>query len=309
MADALLHIKDAYYFDVPKALWPNHYQSLDEVPAFLRKAHPDASLEDFHHAMAGKILIPQALGGELKNLYEPASGLCISKFMVLEVVVAIFLYVVFNKLAERIKDGEVPRGKFWNALEAVLIYVRDEIAHPALHDDAHRFLPVLWTLFFFILGCNLLGIIPWLGAATGSFSVTLSLAAVTFLAGLVVGTFRLGLVGYWKNLVPHMHLPVWLQPLKLMIFAIELLGLLIKHGVLGVRLLANMVAGHLVLLAILGLIVEAAGGTFGSWAITTFISVLGSTLFSVLELGVAFLQAYVFTFLSALFISAAVHHH
>lgn len=309
MADALLHISDAYYFEVPKSLWPNNYQSLDQVPAFLRKAHPDASLEEFQHAMAGKILIPQPFGGELKNLYEPASGLCISKFMLLSVVVAIALYVLFNKLAEKIKHGEVARGKFWNALEAVLVYVRDNIAHPALHDDAHRFLPVLWTLFFFILGCNLLGMIPWVGAPTGSFSVTLSLAAVTFLSGIVAGSFRMGLVGYWKNLVPHMDLPMWLQPLKVMIFAIEVLGLFIKHGVLGVRLLANMVAGHLVLLAILGLIVEAANGSFGSWATTTFISVLGSTLFSVLELGVAFLQAYVFTFLSALFISAAVHHH
>jgi F-type H+-transporting ATPase subunit a len=85
------------------------------------------------------------------------------------------------------------------------------------------------------------------------------------------------------------------------------LGLLIKHVVLGIRLLANMVAGHLVLLAIMGLAVAAAGTS--NWGLTAVISVLGSANFSLLELFVAFLQAYVFTFLSALFIGAAVHHH
>ena len=94
-----------------------------------------------------------------------------------------------------------------------------------------------------------------------------------------------------------------------MIFAIELVGMFIKHAVLAVRLLANMVAGHLVLLGILGIIVGAASASHGIWLTATTISVVGSTLFSILELFVAFLQAYVFTFLSALFIGAAVHHH
>jgi len=97
--------------------------------------------------------------------------------------------------------------------------------------------------------------------------------------------------------------------LKPMIFAIEMLGLLIKHGILAVRLLANMVAGHLVLLGIMGLITAAATATLGTWATVTAISVVGSALFSLLELFVAFLQAYIFTFLSALFIGAAVHQH
>ena len=133
-------------------------------------------------------------------------------------------------------------------------------------------------------------------------------AAVTFVTGLVVGSMRFGIVGYWKNQVPKMGLPVALAiPIVPMLFAIEVLGLFIKHAVLGVRLLANMVAGHLVLLAIMGLAVAAAGTS--TWPLTAGISVVGSALFSLLELFVAFLQAYVFTFLSALFIGAAVHHH
>jgi F-type H+-transporting ATPase subunit a len=97
--------------------------------------------------------------------------------------------------------------------------------------------------------------------------------------------------------------------LKPMIFAIEMLGLCIKHLILAVRLLANMVAGHLVLLGIMGLISAAATYSMGMWATVTGISVVSSALFSLLELFVAFLQAYIFTFLSALFIGAAVHQH
>src|SRR5690606_6500265 len=155
---------------------------------------------------------------------------------------------------------------------------------------------------FFILFCNLFGLIPWMGAATGAFGTTLALALVTFLTGLIAGTIKFGPIGFWKNQVPHMDLALWLKPLALLIFVIEVVGLLIKHGVLSVRLLANMVAGHLVLLGIMGLIEKSAdAGTF-QWAIVTTIAVVGSALFSLLELFVAFLQAYVFTFLSALFI-------
>jgi F-type H+-transporting ATPase subunit a len=111
------------------------------------------------------------------------------------------------------------------------------------------------------------------------------------------------------NQVPHMDLPWYMAPIKVLIWAIEVVGLLIRHGVLAVRLLANMVAGHLVLLAILGLAVGVEGALSPSWLITAVISVLGSVCFSVLELFVAFLQAYVFVFLSALFIGSAVHQH
>ena len=150
--------------------------------------------------------------------------------------------------------------------------------------------------------------LPWLGAPTASFSVTLALALVTFATVVVAGTMRFGVVGFWKNQVPHMGLP-WCMAISSCRWCslIEVLGLFIKHAVLGVRLLANMVAGHLVLLAIMGLAVAAAASSTGR--MTASISVVGSALFSLLELFVAFLQAYVFTFLSALFIGAAVHHH
>src|SRR6267378_1550784 len=96
MADPILHIKDSYYFDVPKALW--RYQSLNSIPAFLREAHPHATLQEFKHELDGKIIIPQPVG-TLRNLYTRESGFCISRFMILELVAVAVLVVVFRRLS------------------------------------------------------------------------------------------------------------------------------------------------------------------------------------------------------------------
>ena len=295
MADPVLHIKDAYFFEVPHALWNPHHQSLDEVPEFLVRAHPHAGLEEFNHALQGKILIPQPFG-TLKNFYQKESGLCISKFMILELLVAVGLLLVFSRFSKRIAGGATAKGKFDNLLEMLLLFVRDQIARPAIGGHAaDKYVPLLWTFFFFILSCNLLGLIPWAGTATGAFGTTIALAGIVLCTSIGSGLKTFGPKWLWYGFVPTMDLPWYMQPLKLMIFVIEVVGMVIKHTVLGVRLLANMVAGHLVLLGILSM--------------ATVISVLGATLFSGLELFVACLQAYIFTFLAALFIGAAVHHH
>lgn len=312
MADPVLHIKDSYYFEVPKFLWRYNYESLHEAPEFLVKAHPEATVEDFNRELSGKILIPQPFG-TLKNLYEKDEkewGFAISKFMVLELFAAIIVGAVFIRLARRVQTGERPQGRWWNLLEAMVVFVRDEIARPSIgKHDADRFVPLLWSMFFFILVSNLLGLVPWLGTPSGAWGTTLGLACVTLATTLGAGMVKFGPIGFWVNQVPHMELAPWMFPLKIIIFLIEVVGLFIKHIVLSVRLLANMVAGHLVLLAILGFIVTAATLATPKWAAVTSISVIGSALLSLLELFVAFLQAYIFTFLSALFIGAAVHRH
>jgi F-type H+-transporting ATPase subunit a len=265
--------------------------------------------------------------------------------MILEVALAAILFFLFTRLARTLASGEPPKGRFANLFETFILFIRDQVARPAIdsHDDhghdghdghgehghgaqvqggpaaalavahAHegdRFVPLLLTIFFFVLGCNLLGMLPWAGSPTASFSVTLALAGVTLATVVIAGMMKFGPLGFFVNQVPSMDLPLPLAiVLKPMIFGIEMLGLLIKHGILAVRLLANMVAGHLVLLGIMGLITAAATATLGTWATVTSISVVGSALFSLLELFVAFLQAYIFTFLSALFIGAAVHQH
>lgn len=338
----IYHLKDAYYFEVPKPLWRQGWTTLEEVPGFLRAPFDGdgatmPSVAKFNAAMDGKILIPQPFG-ELDSLYEKKSGFCISKYMILEVVLAAILLFVFARLASRLRSGAAPQGRLANFFEAFIVYIRDNIARPAIdshddhgHDDhsehhghagghshaaviavheGDRFVPLLLTLFFFVLGCNLFGMVPWAGSPTASFSVTLALASVTFGTVVIAGMAKFGVVGFFTNQVPSMDLPLPMAILlKPMIFAIEMLGLCIKHLILAVRLLANMVAGHLVLLGIMGLITTAATYSLGMWATVTGISVVSSTLFSILELFVAFLQAYIFTFLSALFIGAAVHHH
>ena len=266
------------------------------------------SSPDTNHQLDGKILIPQPFG-QLKNLYEKDAGFAISKFMIIELIVAIVIAASFIWLAKKMRGDVRPKGKCWNMFEAVLLYFRDQVARPAIGGkEADKFVPFLWTLFLFILGMNLMGMIPWVGAPTGAFGVTFGLAVITFVTVLFFGMKKFGIVGFWKNQVPHMGLP-WYMAIVIvpMIFAIEVLGLVIKHMVLSVRLLANMVAGHLVLLAVMGLAVAAAGSSM--WGVTAGISVTGSALFSCLELFVAFLQAYIFTFLSALFIGMAIHHH
>ena len=277
----------------------------DEAPAWSQK-----KITAYNKALDGKILIPQPFG-TLRNLHQPESGFCISKFMIIEVIVALLAALLFIRLANRMRTSDRPKGRVWNFFESILLFMRDEVAVPAMgKKDAKRFMPLLWTIFFFILGLNLMGMVPWVGAPTGAFAVTLGLAAVTLLTGFIMGTIKFGPLGYWKNQIPSMDLPLWISIfVKPLIFAIEVLGLFIKHMVLGIRLLANMVAGHLVLLGVMGIAFSVQGAMSDSWWIAAPVSVIGSTIFSVLELFVAFLQAYIFTFLSALFIGAAVHHH
>jgi F-type H+-transporting ATPase subunit a len=342
--DPILHIKDSYYFEVPKFMWQRHYKSYEEVPQFILAHYPEnqrPTLEQFDEALSGKILLYPQPFGELKNLYEPKSGFCISKFMIIELVVAILLLVIFTSIAHRMPRGAPLRGRFWNFFEAILLFFRDQVARPAIgghasghhgdaghagqehgHDahairaaqrnpyaEADLFLPLIWTLFFFILFCNLMGMLPWVGAPTSAWGATLALACVTLLSVFVGGIAKFGPLGFWANQVPAMDLPIWLWPLKPIIFVIEVASLLIKHAVLSIRLLANMVAGHLVLLGILGLILGVAEASIATYSAVASVSVLGTTALNFLELFVAFLQAYVFTLLSALFIGAAVHSH
>ena len=132
MSDPILHIKDAYYFEVPRSLWRHHYADLEEVPAFLRDGNPDVhDPHEFEEALHGKILIAQPFG-ELKNLHEPESGFCVSKFMILEVVVAAIIALIFIRLAVRMRGGGAPKGKLWNLFEAFLLFLRDEVVRPAL---------------------------------------------------------------------------------------------------------------------------------------------------------------------------------
>jgi F-type H+-transporting ATPase subunit a len=281
------HVKDADYFHFPR--WFTGAE-----------AHGHAALPQ--PLMLQEPLVPRM------GVLEPLD-LKFTKFMVIEVIAAILVAFAFIWLANRVSTGDRPKGGLWNLLEVFLVFIRDQVARPAIgHHDADKFLPFLWTLFFFILGCNLFGMIPWMGSPTGALAVTGTMAIITFLVVIGAGMAKLGPIGFWKAQVPHMDLPPALAiVLKPMIFAIEILGLFIKHFVLAIRLLANMMAGHFVVAVIMGFI--AASATSMAFYGVAPASVLGAVAISLLELFVAFLQAYIFTFLAALFIGMAVHEH
>jgi F-type H+-transporting ATPase subunit a len=233
--------------------------------------------------------------------------------MVIEVGVAIILFLLFTWLAKKIVGGGAPKGKAWNFFESFLTFIKTDIVEKGIEPpESKKFMPLFWTLFLFILGCNLAGMIPWVGSPTAALALTAVLALVVFLVGAFVGIKKFGVVGYLKNLCPHLGLPTYLAIFIVpMVWFIEFASLFIKHTILAIRLLANMVAGHLVLLGIMGLAfgTHAASMHVGSWSALSVIAILGTTVLSFMELFVAFLQAYVFTLLAALFIGSATHHH
>ena len=279
------HVQDQPYFEIPNG---TQYPTPIPIPNPLGYTYEKPMV----HAPKG-----------LETFVGPISFQP-TKFVVLELIAALIIAAVAIPYARRVKGGDAPKGKFWNMVDSVICYVKDELAEPAIGKaDAKRFLPLLWTIFFFVLILNLLGMIPGLGAATGSISVTAALAMVIFAVVVGAGSKKMGIWGFWKAQVPHMELPSWLSPILIpMIWLIEVFGMFVKHFVLAIRLFANMFAGHLVLAVFVGLI-----GVFG-WVTSVAVGP-GMLGVSVLELLVAFIQAYVFTFLSALFIGAAVHPH
>jgi F-type H+-transporting ATPase subunit a len=238
-----------------------------------------------------------------------------TKFMILELLVAVLIWLAYSGLAARIENGDPPRGPFWNFLEWMLLFIRDQIARPTIGEhDADKYLPFLWTLGLFILFNNLLGMIPWMGSPTANVYVTGALALCSFILMHGAAIAKMGFFHYVRSLWPHIDLPpmfgigtVFGFLIKLMIFVIELLGTVIKSFVLAVRLFANMFAGHVVLATILLFIIAARNLPLLGWGSISLLSVLGVVALSLLELFVAFLQAYLFVFLTSLFTGMALH--
>jgi len=215
--------------------------------------------------------------------------------------IAALLCIVTTLLAlrahnRRTREGKAPSG-FGNGLEALVLYLRNEVVLPNIGPHGNGYVPFLLTLFFFILFANLLGLVPYGATATGNISVTATLAIITFVVIEIAGMKAQGW-GYINTIVfwPHdMSLPmkIFISPI---LTPIEIIGKLTKPFALAIRLFANMVSGHVVLLALLSLIF-----TFGSWLLVP-VPLLMATGIVVLELFVAFLQAFIFTLLSSVFI-------
>jgi F-type H+-transporting ATPase subunit a len=200
-----------------------------------------------------------------------------------------------------------------NGLEAVCEYIRKEIAQPALGPYTDRFIKYIWSVFFFVLTVNLLGLLPIPsisnlfgvhlgGTATGNIWMTATLAIIT-MGMMVVNGLRLGGKTYIAHFCPG---PLAMAPL---LVPVEIIGLVAKVFALAVRLFANMLAGHILLAVLLSFIMVAGAKSTGLGLGVGFIVVLGSVAINMLELFVAFLQAFIFTFLTTLFIGQSIVFH
>ena len=219
----------------------------------------------------------------------------LSKHGLMLIISSILLIWIFCVLYR--KNAKAPTG-LTNFLELIVIFIRDQIAVEYLgEEDGRRMTPFFCTLFFFILCLNLLGAIPLFSTATANINVTGALAVVTLCFMIFGAIQKNGLRGFLKALTPS-GVPF---PILIMIVPLEFLGLFIRSFALMLRLFANMFAGHIVIFALLGLVVLLGVVALPAVALALFISIF--------EIGIAFLQAYIFTLLSAIFIGLMYHPH
>ena len=196
------------------------------------------------------------------------------------------------------RSGKLMRNKFAQLLEVYILFVRDEVVYPIIGEhDGRRMLPFFLTVFFFILSMNLLGMVPWGGTATGNVNVTAGLAIIAFLVIQGMGMAKNGVIHHLKGMVPS-GLPAFVVPIMI---PVELVGMLAKPFALCIRLFANMVAGHAVILAFLGLIFMAKSYVMAP------LPIAGVVFISLLEVFIAHLQAFIFTILTCLFTSMTMH--
>ena len=238
------------------------------------------------------------------------ADLSITRHLIFALLSMVIVGGIFIYLAQKYKKGigrmEAPHGVLQNMMEVMVVFVRDEIAKPNIQGDKWRkFLPYLLTAFFFILVANILGLVPFAGAATSNIAVTGVMAVMTFVIGLLYGS-----ADHYKELFTGP--PDAPGFVRVILVPIEIIGLVMRHLALAIRLFANMLGGSLIIFSLLGLIfiMNVVFGEAVAWG-TTIISI-GFTVFILLvKLLVAFIQAYVFTALSALFIGMSVeeHHH
>lgn len=247
--------------------------------------HQEAGAEFIMHHITDSDVIPIHLFG---------FDISITKHIIMMWIASGILILTFSLIFR--KPKLVPHG-LANFFEFLISYLEEDVMRPYLGSHSRRYAPYLLTAFFFILTCNLLGLVPFGSTATSNISVTAALALLTFFMVQISGIKNHGFIGYFKGIIPP-GLPIFVLPIMI---PVEFIGMMTKHFALAIRLFANMTAGHVVIFALLGLIF-----TFKNWFVGGI--TLGGILFvSLLEILIALIQAYIFTILSSVFIGMAVH--
>ncbi len=249
----------------------------------------------------------EGLGGSLERFGEVLGYYGFTKQVFLFLLAGVITVAVFLYQARQARRERVPRG-FANFLETAMLFVRDQMVRPFMGEHGDRYLPMIWSFFFFIAISNLLGMVPFFdflghggNTPTGSIFLTASLAICSFFLYHGLGIREQGFFPYLKNLFPHV--PIFVLPI---IIAVELLAHLVRPCALAIRLFANMLAGHIMLSTILGF--TAVWVNWLHWGVAiSLVSFLGCVALSFLELLVAVIQAFVFAFLTTVFLAGAVH--
>ena len=302
--------------------------------------HADATEHGAEGAFnAGEVIIGHIANGPVPILeFSPIAGIdfSISKHVFMLFVVATALFFLITLVVRRYlrQDRMIPSG-FMNGLEFIVEFVRDSIVLPNVGPKwVKTFAPLGLTFFFFILGANIIGLIPIFevlglvdhtvlhtgdeslvkrlihggSTATAIFNVTAALATITFVSIIVAGTMAHGFIQHWVNLVPHGL--AW--PLYILLIPIEVMGMFVKPFALTMRLAANMAGGHIAILAILSFVfifAELFGAAIAGIGVGLAVSVPLAVGINALEIIVVLVQAYVFTLLSSVFIGMAINVH
>ncbi len=265
------------------------------------------------------------------NIYDGQYSFYVTNHLSMTVLAAVLVVLTFWYVSRRIRptgeglDRYKTKGRVAQLFETMCTFIRDEVARPNLHGLTDKYIYYIWTVFFFILFANILGLIPigyilrlltgnpnfshWGGSATGNLSLNAMLALCSFIAILFIGIRETGL----KAFLSHFNPLGWDDPKMLLIgiplYFLEWMGLLIKCMVLAMRLFGTMMSGHLVIAAFIGLVFMAREASYTLAYGVEFSVIIGGILLTLLELFICCLQAFIFTFLTVLFISMVATHH
>ena len=266
---------DHYYFTKKVYLHKNEWNKLSNVPILNNylnwKWNPSTSL------------IPETDNNQI----------IVSKQLIMMILASLIIVSLFRFGYK--KDKKVQSG-LGNLLEVFVVFIRDEVVYPNMGEkQGRKFLPLILTFFFFIVTLNLLGLIPGSATSTAFFSTTVALALITFFTYIIFGN-----KDFWKHIFATPGVPFWLLPIMI---PVELIGLLTKPFALSVRLLANMNAGHIIILAFIGIIINMKSPWVALGSVPMALAI------NMLEIFVAFLQGYIFSLLSSIFIGMAVVEH
>ncbi len=242
----------------------------------------------------GKVPLPHF---EPVEIFGIKFDFSITKATAMVFLASIITILILAYAASSNKKNKIPKG-IGNMIEAVIVFIRDEIVVANMGKDGLKYMPFFLTMFFFVLFANLIGLFPFLAQPTKNINITAALALITFFMTQAAGIKAHGFGGYVKNLVPP-GVPTFVLPIMIVV---EFIGLFTKPFSLMMRLFANITAGSIIIFSLIGLIfvMEYAGSV---------IAVPFALFIYMMEIFIAFLQAYIFTMLSVLYINMARHHH